>query len=141
MASCELVSYWPYTFHGQCDIFGDGNLDITGDTNLHGSVALGSTDITGDASVSGDFSCTTATVGSDLTAESSFTAKGQLKHQGTTAGFYGSTPISKPSSLTAPNNATINTVTILTDGPNVVTNMRTRLGELESKLRSLGLLA
>lgn len=62
-------------------------------------------------------------------------AAGALKHTGTTVGFYGVTPVARPAALTA----AVATATTSTDGA-VIDNLRTRLNELETRLRSLGLL-
>ncbi len=63
---------------------------------------------------------------------------GSLIHTGSTAGFFGVAPITRPSALTAPNNGTVSSGDATTDG--VIETMRTRIDELEGKLQSLGLL-
>lgn len=55
-------------------------------------------------------------------------------------GFYGVTPIVQPTALTAADSSTID-ATYGTDEANVITNLRTRVNELETKLRALGLVA
>ncbi len=57
----------------------------------------------------------------------------------TSAAFFGETPISQPTALTAADAGAINSGDATTDG--VIGNMRTRLGEIESKLQALGLIA
>jgi len=54
-------------------------------------------------------------------------------------GFFGSTPVAKPSALTAAIGGTINSGDATTDTE--IANMRTRIAQLESKLQSLGLLS
>lgn len=54
-------------------------------------------------------------------------------------GFYGVTPVTQPAALTAADAGTINSGDATTDA--VIGNMRTRIGELEAKLKALGLLA
>lgn len=54
-------------------------------------------------------------------------------------GFYGSSPVAKPSALTAADGNTVTTGDATTDA--VINNMRTRINQLESKLQSLGLLS
>ena len=63
---------------------------------------------------------------------------GALDHDGTTVGFYGTTPVTKPTALTAANAGTLNTGDATSD--TIIANMRTRINELESKLQALGLL-
>jgi HAMP domain-containing protein len=58
---------------------------------------------------------------------------------GTGIGFFAATPVAKPSALTAAVGGTINSGDATTDTE--IANMRTRIGELESKLQSLGLLS
>jgi uncharacterized protein YciI len=67
------------------------------------------------------------------------TAGGPLAHTGTTAGFLGATPVARPASLTAVNAAAVGATYTATE-QGVITNLRTRLNELETKLRDLGLL-
>lgn len=55
------------------------------------------------------------------------------------AAFFGETPISQPTALTAADAGAINSGDATTDG--VIGNLRTRLGEIESKLQALGLIA
>lgn len=54
-------------------------------------------------------------------------------------GFLGATAVVRPSALTAANGGTINSGDATTDA--VIGNIRTRLGELETKLQALGLLS
>lgn len=56
----------------------------------------------------------------------------------TRIGFYGATPVVKPAALTAANAGTLDTGDATSDA--VIGNMRTRIGELEARLQSLGLL-
>lgn len=62
----------------------------------------------------------------------------KLDHQGSTAGFYGTTPIAKPSAMTAADNTTLGVLYAITER-DVVVNMRTRINEIETKLKALGL--
>lgn len=55
-------------------------------------------------------------------------------------GFFGATPVSKPSALTAADTSTVDD-TYGTEEAVVITNLRTRVNELETKLRALGLIA
>lgn len=55
-------------------------------------------------------------------------------------GFFGATPVTQPTALTA-EDATVIDATYGTDEENVINNLRTRVGELESKLQALGILA
>ncbi len=64
---------------------------------------------------------------------------GTLRHQGNRVGFYGAVPVTKPAALTAPN-ASLVDATYGAEEVAVITNLRTRLNELEARLRSLGLL-
>lgn len=64
---------------------------------------------------------------------------GALNHDGTTVGFYGTTPATKPTALTAADASVVNSGDATTD--TVINNMRTRINELETKLQSLGLLS
>jgi hypothetical protein len=64
---------------------------------------------------------------------------GALDHDGLTVGFYGVTPTTRPTTLTAAN-------AIATDGTvatndTITNNLRTRINELETKLQALGLLS
>lgn len=54
-------------------------------------------------------------------------------------GFYGATPVVRPTALTAANASTVD-ATYGTEEAAVINNLRTRLDELETKLRALGLL-
>lgn len=63
---------------------------------------------------------------------------GALNHDGTTAGFFGVAPVTRPTALTAADAGTINSGDATTDG--VIGNLRTRLAELEAKFQALGLL-
>lgn len=65
---------------------------------------------------------------------------GPLRHAGATAGFFGATPITRPPALTAPDSSTVDS-TYGEEERAVIENLRTRVNELESKLRSLGLIA
>lgn len=64
---------------------------------------------------------------------------GDLDHNGTLAGFYGATPVAKPTALTAADNTAIDATYDATEQA-VLGNVRTRLNELETKLQALGLL-
>ncbi len=64
---------------------------------------------------------------------------GTLAHAGTAAGFFGKTPVAKPAALTA-SNASVVDGTYGAEEAAVIANMRTRVDELEARLRSLGLL-
>lgn len=55
-------------------------------------------------------------------------------------GFFGAAAVVKPSALTAIDNSTVDT-TYGTQERDVITNTRTRLSELETKLKNLGLLS
>lgn len=57
----------------------------------------------------------------------------------TSVGFYGETPSTQPAALTTADIGTVASGDATTDG--VINNLRTRLGELESRLQALGLLA
>lgn len=62
-----------------------------------------------------------------------------IKIDGTTkVGFFGATPVVKPTALTAANASALNTGDATSD--TVIGNIRTRLGEVETKLVALGLL-
>lgn len=63
---------------------------------------------------------------------------GALNHDGTTVGFYGTAPTTKPTALTAIDASALNTGDATSD--TVIGNMRTRINELESKLQALGLI-
>ncbi len=63
-----------------------------------------------------------------------------LNHDGTTVGFYGTAPTTKPAALTAADASTVDG-TYGAEEAAVIANLRTRLGELETKLQSLGLLS
>lgn len=67
------------------------------------------------------------------------TISGPLRHTGATAGFFGAAAVSRPTALTAANATAVGAVWTATE-QGVVNNMRTRLNELETKLRDLGLL-
>ena len=54
-------------------------------------------------------------------------------------GFYGATPVTRPAALTAANGGALNTGDATSD--TVIGNIRTRVGEIETKLQALGLLA
>lgn len=53
-------------------------------------------------------------------------------------GFFGNTPVVKPSALTAADNATINTGDAASD--TAITNMRLRILQIETRLQALGLI-
>lgn len=55
-------------------------------------------------------------------------------------GFFGAAAVAKPTALTAIDNSTVDT-TYGTQERDVITNTRTRLSELETKLKNLGLLS
>lgn len=67
------------------------------------------------------------------------TVPGKLAHTGTTAGFYGAAPVARPAALTAADAAVVDG-TYGAEEAGVIANTRTRLNELEARLRSLGLL-
>lgn len=62
----------------------------------------------------------------------------KFAHQGSTLGFFGTTPIVKPSAMTTADNTALGVLYAITER-DVVVNMRTRINEIETKLRSLGL--
>ncbi len=64
---------------------------------------------------------------------------GSLNHDGSTVGFFGSTPVTKPTALTTSDASAVNSGDATTDM--VITNLRTRIDELEAKLQALGLLS
>lgn len=68
----------------------------------------------------------------------SLTVEGTLDHNGANVGFYGVAPTTRPTALTGANAGTLNTGDATSD--TVIGNMRTRIGELETKLQALGLL-
>ena len=55
-------------------------------------------------------------------------------------GFFNAAPVAQQSALTAANASTVDT-TYGTEEANVINNIRTRLGEVETALESLGLVA
>ena len=57
----------------------------------------------------------------------------------TAIGFFGNTPVTKPTALTAADNTALDGTIATNDA--VTDNLRTRLNELESKLQALGLLS
>jgi len=61
-----------------------------------------------------------------------------IKVLGNKLAFYNSTPVSKATALTAVDAGALNTGDATSDA--VIGNMRTRIGELESKLQAYGLL-
>lgn len=63
-----------------------------------------------------------------------------LEHTGSTAGFFSATPVSRPSALTT---AATGTADLLYGAVerDLINNSATRLAELESKLKTLGLLS
>lgn len=70
----------------------------------------------------------------------SFRITKDLDHDGTKAGFFGTAPTTKPTALTAANAETVDN-TYGEPEAKTITNLRTRVNELEEKLKSLGLLA
>jgi hypothetical protein len=64
---------------------------------------------------------------------------GALDHDGSTAGFYGVAPVARPTALTAADVSVVDT-TYGAEEAAVLGNVRTRVNELETKLRALGLL-
>lgn len=85
-----------------------------------------------------------ATGGADSLADqnvsvSGLTVGGALDHDGSTAGFFGAAPVSKPTALTTSNSSTVDLVWGAEER-DVLINLRTRQNELETKLRALGLL-
>lgn len=65
---------------------------------------------------------------------------GGLNHKGPTIGFYGVTPVTKPTALTTADNTGIDD-TWSSQELGVVNNLRTRVNELETKFKSIGLLS
>lgn len=65
---------------------------------------------------------------------------GALDHDGTTVGFYGVAPATRPAALTAANAGVVD-ATYGAEEAAVIANLRTRLNELEDRLRTLGLLS
>ena len=61
-----------------------------------------------------------------------------IKGDATGLGFFGVSPVAKPTALTSADASAINSGDGTTD--TVIGNMRTRIGELETKLQALGLL-
>lgn len=78
--------------------------------------------------------------GSTNTFDGGIEVSCKISHLGSTLGFYGATPIAKPSSLTAPNTSVIGTIFTITES-GVLGNTRTRVNEIEARLQSLGLLS
>lgn len=74
-----------------------------------------------------------------MTASGSLAIAKDLAHRGTKAGFFNTAPVTKPTALTTADASALNTGDATSD--TVIANMRTRIGELETKLQSLGLLA
>lgn len=64
----------------------------------------------------------------------------QVNHASSSVGFFGTAPTTKPTALTAADPTVIDS-TYGADEEGVLNNVRTRLGELETKLQALGLLA
>lgn len=64
----------------------------------------------------------------------------QLGVSGGKLGFYGTTAVTKPAALTAADASTVDIIYGAEEAA-VIANLRTRVGELEAKLQSLGLLA
>lgn len=88
---------------------------------------------------------TVATAASDFKiipeAAGSGTLRGlQLGVSGGKLGFYGTTAVTKPAALTAADASTVDG-TYGAEEAAVIANLRTRLGEVETKLQALGLLA
>ena len=91
--------------------------------------------IAGDASIFGAFTITEA---KDITIGTTTGTKiGTATNQ--KIGFYNKTPVVQPTALTAADASALNTGDATSD--TVIGNMRTRIGELETKLQSTGLLA
>lgn len=65
---------------------------------------------------------------------------GALDHDGTTVGFYGVAPATRPTALTAADATPIDATYDAVEQA-VLANLRTRVNELETKLQSLGLLS
>ena len=74
-----------------------------------------------------------------LSASTDLEIDGPLNHDGTTVGFYGVTPITRPTAPTAADAASVD-ATYGAEEAGVINNMRIRIGELEGKLRNLGLI-
>jgi hypothetical protein len=74
----------------------------------------------------------------DATFRGKGTGATNLGRSGGKLGFFGATAVTKPTALTAANAGALNTGDATSD--TVIGNMRTRLGELETKLQALGLL-
>lgn len=64
---------------------------------------------------------------------------GDLNHDGSNVGFFGATPVSQQSALTAQDSATVDS-TYGTEESGVIQNNRTRIAEIESRLSSYGFL-
>lgn len=62
----------------------------------------------------------------------------KFQFNNTGIGFFGVTPVARPTALTAADASALNTGDATSD--TVIGNMRTRIGELETKLQALGLL-
>lgn len=80
-----------------------------------------------------------STVTGNLTLAGTVTASNDLAHTGTKAGFFGTAAVVKPAALTAADAAAVDAV-YGAEEAGVIGNLRTRVNELESRLRSLGLL-
>lgn len=68
------------------------------------------------------------------------TIGGDLDHDGSNIGFFGTAPVAKAAALTAEDASTVDT-TYGQEEADVINNLRTRLGELESRLQAYGLLS
>ena len=75
-----------------------------------------------------------------LTAQGEIEVDGDLNHDGSKVGFYGTAPATKPTALTAATAETIDT-TYGEQEKKTIENLRTRVNQLEEKLKSLGLLS
>jgi hypothetical protein len=75
-----------------------------------------------------------------LTAQGEIEIDGDLNHDGSKVGFFGTAPVAKPTALTAANAETIDT-TYGEQEKKTIENLRTRVNQLEEKLKSLGLLS
>lgn len=63
-----------------------------------------------------------------------------FQHSGSSAGFYGKTPTTKPTAITAINSTVISTTTYGSAVAGVINNNRTRINEIYTRLQTLGLI-
>lgn len=77
--------------------------------------------------------------GSTNTFDGGIEVSCKIAHLGSTIGFYGTTPVTKPAALTAANTSVIGTLFTVTES-GVLGNTRTRVNEIEARLQALGLL-